>query len=169
MRARLALVLPMVLLIAAALGGQPALAKGPVTEPLIPAPATTFHGICDFAVTFEEVDPGQFITTWPNGKVLIEGPTWTRVTNEETGDSVVLDTSATFTITPHGDGSTTIRAEGRSLFFFFAGDLGAGESGALWYMNGLFMERFTFDGETFTLHSHKQIRGTRENLCETLA
>jgi hypothetical protein len=99
----------------------------------------------------------------------IEGPTSTRVTNVETGETVTLDTSATVTITPHGDGSTTIRAVGRSLFYFLAGDLGAGEPGALWYMNGVFVERFTFEGDVFTLISHKLIRGTREDLCETLA
>ena len=168
MRVRFAVIFPIVLLIAAALGGQPALAKGPVTEPVIPQPDATFEGLCPFPVRFAEVDSAQFITTWPNGKMRIEGPTWTRVTNTTTRESRLLDTSATITVTPHGDGSTTVRADGRSLFYFFPGDLGAGQPGVLWWMSGVFVERFLFDPE-FSLISQNQIRGTREDLCQTMA
>jgi hypothetical protein len=149
------------------LAGQPALAKGPIKEPA-PADPITFDAglVCSFPVTLEPVTNRQSIKIFENGRVMINGAFRTRVTNETTGASIVIGNSGPATITENEDGTITLKVRGRSLFFFFPGDLGPGRPGALLYMTGLVVEVAAADFSTIISFSHPH--GTTQNLCETL-
>ena len=149
------------------LSAQPAAAKAPSRDPYLQDPVTFAAGdVCSFSVKLENVQGGQTLTTYASGLVRITGAVWTRVTNLDTGKSITINAGGPATITPNSDGTFTVKASGRTLFFFFAGDLGEGRDGALLRMTGLVVEAVSAD---FTqLISFKHSSGTTEDLCQTL-
>lgn len=154
--------------LAAIAGGQPALAGGPTKEPAPLDPITFAAGVvCPFRLTLTAETNKQSLKIFPSGRVMINGSFRAGVTNESTGESIVVGNSGPLTITENPDGTFTIRARGKSLFFFFPGDLGPGQPGALLYMTGLLVEVVSADFSTIISFTHDG--GTTENLCETLA
>jgi hypothetical protein len=148
------------------LTSSPALAEGPVTEP-VPSDPLVLDGIqnprvCSFPIRLDAVRNNATIKTFPNGRVLVSGSFWTRVTNLSTGNSIAFNNSGPITVTPRSDGSVQVTARGQSLFYFFAGDLGGP---GLLRMTGLVEETISAEG-VITSFSHTG--GTTENLCATL-
>ena len=147
----------------------PALAAPPDRTPAVAEPITFEAGeVCPFPVSLAPVgDRRQKITTFADGRQIITASFRARVTNEDTGRSIVVNNSGPASITPNPDGTVTVKVTGRSLFYFFPGDLGPGQPGALLYMTGLVVETLPADFSAILSFTHTG--GTTENLCETLA
>jgi len=165
-RGPLALLAAIVLSVAFA---QPALADPPTREPAVVGPISfAALEVCPFPVSLAPVgDRRPKITTFADGRQIITGFFGARVTNDATGESIVLNNSGPAFITPNPDGTVTVKVTGRSLFYFFPGDLGPGQPGALLNMTGLVVETLPADFSAILSFTHTG--GTTENLCETLA
>jgi hypothetical protein len=121
--------------------------------------------VCDFPVTIESARQAEILKTFSNGRQLITGAAVNRVTNDATHRSVLVNASGPGTLTT-ANGILTITARGRSMWFFFPGDLGAGEPGALILVTGLTVE--TVNAETGAIIQFSHPQGTTENFCETM-
>lgn len=149
-------------------GSQAALADPPTREPLVADPLSFGAGeVCSFPLTLSAERNRQQIISFSDGRINIVGSFWTRVTNDATGESIILNTSGPGFITPNPDGTVTLKVTGKSLFYFFPGDLGPGQPGALLNMTGLVVETLPADFSAILSFTHTG--GTTENLCETLA
>jgi hypothetical protein len=149
------------------MGAQPATAKGPSREPLIQDPVTfAADEVCSFRVKLENVRGGQTQTSYANGVIRYTGAVWTRVTNLKTGRSITVNAGGPIVIRPNSDGTVTVKGSGRTLFFFFSGNLGEGRDGALLLMTGLVVE--TLNADYTELLSFEHSSGTTEDLCQTL-
>jgi hypothetical protein len=150
--------------IALVFGSESARAAAPFRLSLDPVHDTQAAGVvCPFAVSVDSVSINETLTVLENGRVFVTGLSVERVTNLDSGTSVVVNVSGPFTLTD-ADGVQTFVARGRNLWGFHLGDLGAGESGALLLTTGLATLTASPSGLTFT---HDV--GTTENLCVTLA
>ena len=146
-----------------ALGGQPASAAGPTRIPLDPVHDVQAAGIvCPFAVSVDSVSINETLAILSSGRVFITGASVERVTNLDSGKSVVLNVSGPVTISSAA-GVDTFVAGGRNLWGFHRGDLGPGQPGILLLTTGLAILTVSESGLTFTHDG-----GTTENLCETL-
>jgi hypothetical protein len=144
-----------------------ALAEGPTREPLPSDPLEFPAGlVCPFPVLIEAATNKQTITTFPSGRVMITGAFRGRVTNLASGESLELNMPGPAVLTTNEDGTISLKATGRTLFFFFPGDLGSGQPGALLSLSGHVEEVLTGDFSAVISFDHV---GTSENLCETLA
>jgi hypothetical protein len=149
--------------IALLLAGQSARAAAPLRFSLGPVHDTAAAGlVCPFAVSVDTVSINETLTVLANGRVFVTGSSFERVTNLDTGESIVVNVSGPFSLTGQ-NGVDTFTAEGRNLWRFDQGALGSGEPGALLLTTGLAIYTQSASGITFT---HKG--GTTENLCETL-
>jgi hypothetical protein len=87
---------------------------------------------------------------------------------DEPTHTLDVNVSGPGTFIPNPDGTTLLRAEGRSLFFFGLGELRAGSPGALIVTTGLVTELFD---TSFNLvsgsFSHRG--GTETDICAALA
>ena len=145
-------------------GAGSAAAAAPFRLPLDPVHDVQAAGvICPFAVSVDSVKINETLTVLGNGRVFITGASVERVTNLDNGKSVVLNVSGPVTITD-ANGVQTFVAEGRNLWGFHRGDLGAGQPGSLLLTTGLAVLTASESGLTFA-HSG----GTTENLCQTLS
>jgi len=145
-----------------------ALAAPPTRTP-VPSGPLEFRGglVCSFPVLLETVENSQVIKTFADGRQIVTGHYVTRVTNLDTRQAVIRRNSGPIFVTPNADGTVTVKGAGQTLFFFFPGDLGVGEPGALLFMTGLVVETLPADFSAILSFSHKG--GTTENLCTTLA
>lgn len=141
-------------------------ANPPTRFPLGPADGT-LEGVCPFAVGFEDLQNTGVMTVFSDGRVTVTGAYKARLTNLSTGEFVDVNAPGPITIVPNPDGTLTVSGRGRTLFFFFPGDLGPGKPGALLYMTGLVVETLTGDFSATLSFRHEG--GTTEDLCETLA
>lgn len=150
-------------------GSQAALADPPTREPLVLDSVSFGAGeVCTFPLTLSTERNRQQIISFSDGRIKIVGSFWTRITNHTTGESIVVNTSGPFFAKSNPDGTETWRGAGRFLWFFFPGDLGPGEPGALLLTTGLSVEIVDLDS-TSPILSFTRKGGTTENLCETLA
>ncbi len=139
-------------------------AGAPTREPVLLSDTTLPAEICGYPIDVTFLVNNQTMTTFSNGRILITGALKVRLTSPTT--SIVLNTSGPTTITPNGDETLTIKSRGRSVFFFFPGELAAGSPGAFLLTTGLATEQVTaafapIPG-TFTANH-------AENLCALLA
>jgi hypothetical protein len=148
-------------------GSQPALADPPT--PAVFDPISFAAGeVCEFPLTLSAERNRARMITFSDGSFTIVGSFLTRVTNDATGESIVINASGPFFFKPNPDGTTvTMRGAGRFIWWFFPGDLGEGEPGALLLTTGLSVQTAPLDVSTITSFMRKG--GTTENLCETLA
>ena len=158
-----------ILVVALALAlASTALAAPPTRTPVPSGPLEFPAGlVCPFPVLLEVVENSQVIKTFADGRQIVTGHFVTRVTNLDTGEAVIRRNSGPIFITPNGDGTVTVKGTGQTIFYFFPGDLGAGEPGALLFMTGLVVE--TLPADFSAILSFKHVGGTTENLCITLA
>jgi hypothetical protein len=141
-------------------------ADKPTRAPIGPANGI-LEGVCSFPVEATELQNSQVITTFSDGRTIITGGFKLRLTNLITGTSRDFNAPGKITLIPNADGTLTTIGTGRTLFFFFPGNLGPGEPGAFWYSSGRIVEVTTPDYSEFFSVRHDG--GTQENLCETLA
>ena len=160
--------LPLVLLTAVlAASAAPAAAAPPERFKLEPAGAFTLTGLCDFEVEIEDVRVHGnsivfFDTDGVETRTILNGNFVSRLTNLETGKSLLLNISGQFTFTSNPDGSLTLTAHGRNLFF--TGD----PEPFLVFHGGRAVLRATFTEETFEL-VFVETSGTSTDMCAVLA
>jgi hypothetical protein len=136
----------------------------PTYQGAITAPA---GAVCPFSVTAEPVREDLRVRYHHDAAGEVDGYQATgqliaRITNNETGVSVVRNLSGPGTVTFNPDGSYDAVAGGDFLIFFLAGDQPANQ---LLLLKGQTVLHGAPDGSK-TLVSHS---GTVENLCDTLA
>lgn len=155
--------LAMVLAVGAVLASA-GLAQPPVKEPLVSEPMEFPAGVvCTFPVLGESVSGNESITFFASGRFHITGEGSTRVTNLETQESIVLDTSGVVTFTPLEDGNLAITGSGRNLFFFLPQDV---EGAGLFLITGRISE--ILDSSTDTITSSSST-GQRVDVCAALS
>jgi len=124
-------------------------------------------GVCDFDVQLEVVEDNEYITTYFDKagnptRANISGRLVVRLTNVETGTSVVRNISGPGTLF-FGE-TLVLKATGPWLFAFAPGMLGEGSPPMLIINKGQFW--LDFGGEHQTILRQT---GTQEDLCATLA
>jgi hypothetical protein len=136
------------------------------TREFLPADDAVLEGICPFAVEVQVLANNSYIKTFSDGRQLINGTLKVRLTNlDEPSRSLDANISGPGVQRESPEGEFVLRAKGRWLFFFFPGDLGPGEPGALVLTTGLAVLRFDADGNgTFTHNT-----GTTTDVCAALA
>lgn len=155
--------LAMVLAVGAVLASA-GLAQPPVKEPLVSEPMEFPAGVvCPFPVLGESVSGNESITFFASGRFHITGEGSTRVTNLETQESIVLDTSGVVTFTPLEDGNLAITGSGRNLFYFLPQDV---EGAGLFLITGRISE--ILDSSTDTITSSSST-GQRVDVCAALS
>ena len=107
---------------ALAVSASPAAGAPPERFKLEPAGAFTLPPVCEFDVEMEEIrvhgnSLSFFDKTGAETRSLLNGNFVSRLTNLETGKSLVLNISGQFTFTSNPDGTLTLTAHGRNLFF----------------------------------------------------
>jgi hypothetical protein len=135
-----------------------------------PNPDILLEGVCDFPVLGQDVVNKLVITDFfdRDGNLVREtgtGQIVERVTNLETGKSLVKNISGPGTFTFDETGATLV-ATGIWLFGFFPGQIAGSDEGIFWFTSGRFVWRFSFLDETWTLLSHT---GTIQEGCALLA
>ena len=144
---------------------EAAWADKPERFPLGPTDGT-LEGVCPFPVGFTDLQNTQVVKIFSDGHIAIGGAYKIRVTNLDTGEYRDVNAPGTVRVIPNADGTLTTIGDGRLLFFFFPGELGPGQPGALLYLSGRIVELTTPDYSEFFSVEHQ---GTVENLCLTLA
>jgi hypothetical protein len=163
------------LVVVAAVFATAATAAKPVKGPCTSCtPSASFPAglICPFAFSFADVVDNRFQITYPNGLLRIAGHRVIRVTNDDTQESRIFALNGMITIAVDGARVVTT-SHGPFLWGFVPGDLGEGQPGALLYVRGQAQEVDEYPGPHpnafgFTTLSF-EVRGTSENLCETMA
>lgn len=135
-----------------------------------PNPDIRLEGVCDFPVLGQDVVNKLVITDFfdQDGNLVREtghGRIVERVTNLETGKSIVKNISGPGTFTFDESGATLV-ATGNWLFGFRPGEIAGTTEGLLWFTSGRFVWRLNFADETWTLLSHT---GTIQDICPLLA
>jgi hypothetical protein len=145
----------------------PALASAPTREPF-PLEPIVIDGVCGFPVLAEPIVNQEFITTFTDeqGNVtrqIISGRLVTRLTNLDTGESVVVNTSGPGTILFEDD-TVVLNGHGTGLLFFFPEQLGPGDPGLIMILKGSFTLTIAPDGtQTFS-----NVRGNTTDVCQLL-
>ena len=157
------------LVTALALVGAPsAAADKPIKIPVVIEPLT-LTGVCDFPVQLEAIGAqNQKVIVFRDGRTIINGQLTVRATNLDDPSKTWEGTgSGPIFLDPRPDGSLDVKGTGVNLWYFFPGNLGEGEPGALFLVKGLSTEVIGPDGAVVTgsfVH-----HGSIENLCTTLA
>lgn len=125
----------LVVAVTAALVIPAASATQPVKE-FLPFEGAELPGICPFTVQIDVLANKEYSKTFSDGRMLITGVFKIRLTNLESGKSMDANISGQGVFRFHEDGSATLHAHGRWLFFFFPGQLGPGEPGQMFLNSG---------------------------------
>jgi hypothetical protein len=153
----------------AALVVAPGVTAGkPVKFPILNEPLS-LEGICDFRLDGEPVGPQrQKGFEFEDGRIVFNGQLTVRVWNAD-DPSKALETTASGPVflLPNPDGTLTVKGTGVNIWFFFPGDLGPGERGAVFLVKGLSTE--LIDAEGNLVPGSFEHEGYIENLCTTLA
>lgn len=150
-------------LVAAAIAG----AEPPTRDPLVAEPFLFPAGlVCPFPVLLEPTQNGQTIKTFSDGSFVITGRFRTRVTNLASGRSIEINNPGPIFVSQNPDGTWAVKGTGTNAFYFFPGDLGPGQPGALLKLEGLTLETISESFDTILSFRHA---GKTENLCDTLA
>ena len=143
------------------LGGA-ALAAKPVREFVPSPPDTTFPAgaLCGFPVAVETLRNNEYLTTFSDGRQRITGALKLRLTNVDTGESLVVNASGPgwYTAT---ETTFNVSGQGRWVLFQFAGDEPG--PGIFLYRGNL---RFVADESGVRVLSSTS---SPRNLCEDLA
>jgi hypothetical protein len=147
-------------------GAVPAAAAPPERFKLEPS-EFTIEAICDFDVEYAEVRVHAnslvfFDAAGDVTKMIVSGNFVSTLTNAATGASLTLNISGQFFITPNLDGSLTLVAHGRNLFFTDAPEP------FLVFHVGRAVLTVTFTEDTFGLVLN-EVSGKGFDVCEALA
>jgi hypothetical protein len=136
------------------------------TREFLPSEDFVIEGICSFSVDVHILANNSFITTFSDGRQLITGTLKVRLTNlDDPSKSLEVNISGPGVQRVTEEGEFVLMAEGRWLFFFFPGDLGAGDPGFLAITTGLAILRIDTEGNFSFTHR----TGTTTDVCVALA
>jgi hypothetical protein len=122
-------------------------AEKPIRFPLPPPPSTLPADICGFPIDVQTLSINETGTVFSNGIFMANGKLKVRLTNgSDPTKSVDLNISGPGKLIPQPDGTTLVKAEGASFFFFFPGQLASGSPGALLLVHGLATELIDANG-----------------------
>jgi hypothetical protein len=157
-------VVAVALILAAA---APASADKPLREPF-PAEDFVLSGSCDFDVRFHTVENKEFITSYfdDDGNLtrqIVNGRFVVELTNLETMESIVYNVSGPGFLTFFEDGSLDFVFGGRSLVFFFPGEVE--DLPLLWVNSGQVTMHLDPEGNVVGV---EQV-GDVEDVCAALA
>jgi hypothetical protein len=138
-------------------------ATRPVKE-FLPFEGASLPGICPFTVQVDVLANKEYSKTFSEGRVLITGKLKIRLTNVESGESIDANISGQGVFRFHEDGSLTLHAHGRWLFFFFPGELGPGTPGRMFLNSGRLVLNAGPGGTEITRRT-----GHKVNVCAALA
>ena len=152
----------------ALVGAPTAAADKPVKIPIVIEPLTLI-GVCDFPVQLEAVGPqNQKVIVFSDGRTIINGQLTVRASNVNDPSKYWQGTSSgPVFLDPLTDGSLAVKGTGVNLWYFFPGNLGEGEPGALFLVKGLSTEVIDPNGNVVV--GSFEHHGSIENLCTTLA
>ncbi len=145
----------------------PASADKPLREPF-PSDDFVISGSCDFDVLIHNLENKEFIKSYfdDDGNLtrqIVNGRLVSELTNLETGKSIVYNISGPGVITFFEDGSVDVVAEGRSLLWFFPGEV---EDLPLVFVNsGQVTQHFDPDGNVVGVEQLGEV----EDVCAALA
>jgi hypothetical protein len=152
-----------VVTVAATLVVPLASATRPVKE-FLPAEDVPLPDICPFTVQLDVLANKEYSKTFRNGRVLITGKLKIRLTNVESGKAIDANISGQGVFRFHEDGSLTLHAHGRWLFFFFPDELGPGAPGRMFLNSGRLVLNAGPGGTEITSRT-----GHMLNVCAALA
>lgn len=132
---------------------------------MLPPEGITISGICDFPVGLKFILGKEFEKDFSDGRTIITGQVKGTLTNLDTGRSLDINVPVAAHITPHADGSVTIKLKGNVLVWFFTGDLGPGSPAFIGLFSGQEILGIDANGNM----SFTQKGGTSEDVCPLLA
>jgi hypothetical protein len=145
-------------------------ASKPVKEPLPLPPVIELPGVCPGSgIVADILANREQAKTWSdaNGdpvRTITTGTLKVRLTDPDSGTSIMRNISGPGTTIFHADGSSTLTARGTWFFFFFPGDLGPG-SEPMSIINSGQIVIHTDPNGTQSIRSRT---GTLEDVCKTL-
>ena len=131
-------------------------AAQPIREPLV-IEDEDFNNLCPFPVRLEITANKEYVKFFSDGRILVNGKLFVRVTNLDTGESLDANVSGPAQITPLSE-----RGAGRGIFLLFPQDVGG---------PGLIL----VTGRTDTVRGEDgfitglTVRGTSFDVCAALA
>ena len=102
----------------AVFAGSAAHGAQPIREPLV-IEDEDFNNLCQFPVRIEITANKEYVKFFSDGRLLVNGKLFVRITNLDTGESIDLNISGPSYITP-----TSERSMGRGIFLLFPEDAG---------------------------------------------
>ena len=139
----------------------------PVKEPLLLPPVIELPGVCpDFGIVADILVNREYAKTWFNAsgdpvRTITNGTLKVRLTEPDSGTSIVRNISGPGTTIFHADGSSTLTARGT---WFFPGDLGAGSEPMSFVNTGTIVIHTAPNG----IQSIRSRTGRVEDVCATL-
>lgn len=153
----------LVVAVTAALVIPVATATRPIKE-FLPFEGAFLPGICPFDVEIVVTDNKEYSKTFSDGRMLITGKLKVTLINAETGKSLDANISGQGVFRFHEDGSLTLHAHGRWLFFFFPGQLGPGAPGRMFLNSGRVILNSGPEGDEISKRT-----GHMRDVCAALA
>jgi hypothetical protein len=132
-----------------------ALAAQPIREPLV-IEDEDFNNLCRFPVRLEITANKEYVKFFSEGRVLVNGKLFARITNLDTGKSIDVNISGPANISPESE-----RNMGRGILLLFPQD--AGGPGLILNMGRLDVIR----GEDGFITNYT-VRGTSVDVCAAL-
>ena len=140
----------------AVFAGSAAHGAQPIREPLVIEDAD-FNNLCQFPVRIEITANKEYVKFFSDGRLLVNGKLFVRITNLDSGESIDVNISGPANVTP-----TTERNMGRGILLLFPEDAGG---------PGLFLNTGRLDiirGEDGFITNYT-VRGTSVDLCAALS
>ena len=135
--------------------GSAAHGAQPIREPLVIEDAD-FDNLCKFPVRIEITANKEYVKFFSDGRLLVNGKLFVRITNLDTGKSMDVNISGPANVTP-----TSERNMGRGILLLFPEDAGG---------PGLFLNTGRLDvirGEDGFITNYT-VRGTSVDVCAAL-
>lgn len=140
----------------AVFAGSAAHGAQPIREPLVIEDAD-FNNLCQFPVRIEITANKEYVKFFSDGRLLVNGKLFVRITNLDSGESIDVNISGPANVTP-----TTERNMGRGILLLFPEDAGG---------PGLFLNTGRLDiirGEDGFITNYT-VRGTSVDVCAALS
>ena len=140
----------------AVFAGSAAHGAQPIREPLVIEDAD-FNNLCKFPVRIEITANKEYVKFFSDGRLLVNGKLFVRITNLDSGESIDVNISGPANVTP-----TTERNMGRGILLLFPEDAGG---------PGLFLNTGRLDiirGEDGFITNYT-VRGTSVDVCAALS
>ena len=140
----------------AVFAGSAAHGAQPIREPLVIEDAD-FDNLCQFPVRIEITANKEYVKFFSDGRLLVNGKLFVRITNLDSGESIDVNISGPANVTP-----TTERNMGRGILLLFPEDAGG---------PGLFLNTGRLEiirGEDGFITNYT-VRGTSVDVCAALS